>query len=93
MKNIDGEQVGSNVSGELVGSVEEEIYQCFLSFIPSDTPKQIAEHGAKFMAVTAISQTIEECRKLNIGPEEAMQRLLLSLKYDHLIPKDDNVIH
>lgn len=88
-----GSRWGGNINGELVGSVEEEIYQCFLGFIPPETPKQIAEQGARFMAVTAISQTIKVCRELNIGPEEAMQRLLLSLKYDHLIPKDDNVIH
>ena len=74
----------SDKGGYKPGELEREIIKCFEGFIPKDTPARFAKQAAKAMAVAAIDQ---------LKPEEALHRLLMSLKYGKDMPERGETIH
>lgn len=77
----------------MVNNMEKEIYECFLGLIPPETPARFAKQAAKAMAVAAIEKAIEMGKELGIKPEEALHRLLMSLKYGKEMPERGETIH
>lgn len=77
----------------MVNKMEKEIYKCFLEFIPPETPARFAKQAAKAMAVAAIDQAIEMGKEAGLKPEEALHRLLMSLKYGKDMPERGERIH
>lgn len=73
--------------------MDKEIYQCFLGFIPPDTDRELAEYAAGVMAATAISGAIKMGKEMGLTPEEAVTRLLNSLKYGKDMPERGETIH
>ncbi|EMD6907140.1 hypothetical protein VRU76_001710 [Citrobacter freundii] len=83
----------SDKGGYKPGELEQEIIKCFEGFIPKDTPARFAKQAAKAMAVAAIDQAIEMGRESGLKPEEALHRLLMSLKYGKDMPERGETIH
>ena len=78
---------------EVDAGVEKEIIECFIGFIPPDTLPQLTEAAAKMMGTAAIDKAVEMGRELNLTPEEAINRLLISLRYGHEMPERGETIH
>lgn len=83
----------SDKGGYKPGELEQEIIKCFEGFIPKDTPARFAKQAAKAMAVAAIDQAIDMGRESGIKPDEALHRLLMSLKYGKDMPERGETIH
>ncbi|MEB0884665.1 hypothetical protein VC838_09335 [Citrobacter freundii] len=83
----------SDKGGYKPGELEQEIIKCFEGFIPKDTPARFAKQAAKAMAVAAIDQAIDMGRESGLKPEEALHRLLMSLKYGKDMPERGETIH
>ncbi|HAV1441650.1 TPA: hypothetical protein NU786_003572 [Enterobacter hormaechei subsp. xiangfangensis] len=81
----------SDKGGYKPGELEQEIIKCFEGFIPKDTPARFAKQAAKAMA--AIDQAIEMGGVSGLKPEEALHRLLMSLKYGKDMPERGETIH
>ncbi|WP_080076653.1 hypothetical protein [Salmonella enterica] len=83
----------SDKGGYKPSELEQEIIKCFEGFIPKDTPARFAKQAAKAMAVAAIDQAIDMGRESGLKPEEALYRLLMSLKYGKDMPERGETIH
>lgn len=83
----------SDKGGYKPGELEQEIIKCFEGFIPADTSARFAKQAAKAMAVAAIDQAIEMGVVSGLKPEEALYRLLMSLKYGKDMPERGETIH
>ena len=83
----------SDKGGYKSGELEQEIIKCFEGFIPKDTPARFAKQAAKAMAVAAIDQAIDMGRESGLKPEEALNRLLMSLRYGKDMPERGETIH
>ncbi|BHD71943.1 hypothetical protein [Salmonella enterica] len=73
--------------------MEDEIYRCFLGFVAPDTPEQLAECAARAMAKAAMVKAVEMGKEVGLEPEEALHRLLMSLKYGKDMPERGETIH
>ena len=83
----------SDKGGYKPGELEQEIIKCFEGFIPKDTPARFAKQAAKAMAVAAIDQAIDMGRESGLKAEEALNRLLMSLRYGKDMPERGETIH
>ncbi|WP_418457872.1 hypothetical protein ACNSOB_02255 [Citrobacter braakii] len=73
--------------------MEDEIYRCFLELVIPRTPKPFAEYAARTMANAAIEKAVKMGKEVGLKPEEAIHRLLMSLKYGKEMPERGETIH